>query len=76
MSRSLHCIVKLCVHLGVHVIDGVDGGCVVDQEEADLLKAFLLRHVLPLGESLQEVRLVGCCIQRCLEREDGTQVQY
>lgn len=69
MSGRLHCVVKLRVHLGVQVIDGVDGGCIVDQEEADLLQALLLCHILPLGKRLQEVRLVGCCIECCLERK-------
>lgn len=68
LPRShLHLVVELGVHLGVHLVDDVNGGRVVDQEEADLLQALLLRHILPLGECFQEVRLVGSRIQRCLE---------
>lgn len=66
-GRRLHLIVELGVHLGVHLVDDIDGGRVVDQEEADLLQALLLRHVLPLGERFQEVGLVGGRVERCLE---------
>lgn len=71
----LHLVVELGVHLGVHLVDDIDSGRVVDQEEADLLQALLLCHVLSLGERFQEVGFVGRCIQRCLEmgkrRESG-----
>lgn len=75
VSGRLHRVVKLRVHLGVHVIDGVDGGRVVDQEETDLLQALLLRHVLPFGERLQEVGLVWCCIQCGLEGQEARKAQ-
>lgn len=71
VSGRLHCVVKLRIHLGVHVVDGVNGGRVVDQEEADLLQALLLCHVLPLGECLEEVGLVRCCVQGGLEGQWG-----
>lgn len=73
MFGRLHCVVKLRIHLGVHVIDGVYGGRVVDQEEADLLQALLLRHVLPLGERLEEVGLVRCCVQGGLDSQERRQ---
>lgn len=63
----LHLVVELGVHLGVHLVDDVDGGRVVDQEEADLLQALLLCDILPLGERFQEVGLIGGRVQCCLE---------
>lgn len=65
-AGRLHLVAELGVHLGVHLVDDIDGGREVDQEEAGLLQALLLRHRLPLGERLQEVGLVGRRVQRCL----------
>lgn len=67
----LHLVVEIGVHLGVHLIDDIDGGRVVDQEEADLLQALLLGHVLALGERFQEIGLIGCRVQCCLETARG-----
>lgn len=67
----LHLVVEIGVHLGVHLVDDVDGGREVDQEEADLLQALLLSHVLALGERFQEVGLIGCGVQSCLETVRG-----
>ena len=69
-GAGLHLVVELGVHPGVHLVDDVDGGRVIDQEEADLLQAFLLRHVLALGERFEEVGLIGGRVQRCLEMGD------
>ena len=69
-EAGLHLVVELSVHPGIHLVDDVDGGCVIDQEEADLLQAFLLRHVLALGERFEEVGLIGGRVQRCLETGD------
>lgn len=55
----LYLIVGLGVHLGIYLADDLNGGRVVNQEQADLLQAVLFCHVLALAECFQEVRLQG-----------------
>lgn len=70
-ERSSGFVLQLGVHLGVHLVDGVDGGGEVDQKLAYFVQAVLLFNLTPFRQRLQEIWLVWRSVQRSLEEDVG-----
>lgn len=54
-NSSSSFVLKLSVHLGVHLVDGVDGGSEVDEELPHSVQAVLLFNITTFRQRLQEI---------------------
>lgn len=50
-----HCVIKISIHLIVHLVNSINSGSEVDEEFSDFLHALLFLDIPTLGEGPQEI---------------------
>lgn len=63
------CVVKISIHLIVHLINSINCGGKINQEFSDFLHTLLFLDIPTLGESLQEIGFVWNSKKSCLKNK-------